>query len=128
MPTELLINLSTDELVSLVMNSPVMEYAYQGGEFVYVEDNMKITAETYNGLAELLGRNDLYDSIWEYYKNIEVPVVKALPDEELMESTEYDDDFYTRMYVDHSFIASINSCEYFLVTGIKCGSYDMQMR
>lgn len=78
-PEEILVQMSTDELVTTVLDYPcfidmIFYNTYQDG-FETVRDN-------FNGLQELLKRKDSGDCLLETYKNFNLPQILSIDNED----------------------------------------------
>lgn len=80
-PEEILSGLSTQELLELVIDFPLLIniYAYDS-----CEEGIREVAKYFNGMNELLKRYDCLDTVLEFYENYEIPQEKELDDEELL--------------------------------------------
>ena len=80
-PKEILTNLSTKELLELVIDFPLLinMYVYNS-----CEDGIKEIAKYFNGMNELLTRYDCLDVVLEYYKEYKIPEKQNLDYKELL--------------------------------------------
>lgn len=81
-PETLVKNLSTKELLKLVVESPLVSDIYIYGNSL---ESLMSVADEFNGLRELLQREDCLEVVTEAYKNIEI-VKPYRPDLEALET------------------------------------------
>ncbi len=80
-PEEILTSLSTKELLELVIDFPLLIniYAYDS-----CEEGIREVAKYFNGMNELLERDDCLDTVLEFYENYKIPQEKELDYKELL--------------------------------------------
>ncbi len=89
-PQKILDELSTEELLELVLDCPltVNMYLYDG-----IKDGVKKMAQYLNGMDELLGREDCLSVVHQYYAKYNIPEKQQLDYEELLPGN--NPDYYT---------------------------------
>lgn len=90
LPEELLKSVSTADLVVLMTQCPRNYYMNMYGD---VEEGMKEVEAGFNGLRELLEREDCAEEVLKFYKNYQIPEKKSFREETASEAglTEIED-------------------------------------
>lgn len=73
-PNDILQKTSTQELLKLVMDYPLLSNLYFYDTY---EQGLYFLTEDFNGLRELLNREDVSAILIEYYKNYKIPTISA---------------------------------------------------
>lgn len=80
-PQELLMELTTEELLELVLDSPVITDMYVHDSIV---EAVKGLAQEFNGMHELLSREDCLTVVSHYYSDYDIPEKQQLDYDELL--------------------------------------------
>lgn len=89
-PDEILSDLSTEELLELVLDFPLLINIY-----VYdsCEEGIREVAKYFNGLNELLARYDCLDVVLEFYQKFEIPKKQGLDYKKLLPKNPSSEDY-----------------------------------
>lgn len=99
MPDNILKTISTEELISLILDYPLLPYlhAYQT-----VEEGYQIIKPNFNGFSELLSREDAFSKLIEAYDNYSIPSEKIMDWDSLSQDNFVDE--FNRIIRDKDYI------------------------
>lgn len=80
-PQEILMELTTEELLELVLDSPIIINMYMKDSIV---EAVKGLAQEFNGMHELLSREDCLAVVSQYYSDYDIPEKQQLDYDELL--------------------------------------------